>query len=308
MPPPSPLAPTCRRASVPTTSGPGNAHRQPQGQGQGQAFSLTPGARAPLRSPRADGTPPAPKRSGSKRLPPAMAGGPLGDFTKGTRSNARTGQSWATDGHCATASVATRTSAEDATRARDSGTEERGPGEGAPAGGGRGRGLRAATCVLSLIMSASICELDSFSSLISSSSCLISSSFSMPARRRRPLGGRLRHSAASSVRLRLGLSVPGENAPEFEKGVPSVRPSVPDRLPPYDQESGRGARALALAGRAPRRPAQPGCGCARCGPGPAAASPSALALSLSRAHVPGNTAGSLPSLSSGFGWEGDEQL
>lgn len=262
MPPPSPLAPTCRRASAPTTSGPGNARRQPQGQGQGQAFSLTPGAWAPLRSPRADGTPPAPKRSGSKRLPPATAGGPLGDFTKGTRSNARTGQSWATDGHCATASVATRTSAEDATRARDSGTEERGPGEGAPAGGGRGRGLRAATCVLSLIMSASICELDSFSSLISSSSCLISSSFSMPARRRRPLGGRLRHSAASSVRLRLGLSVPGENAPEFEKGVPSVRPSVPDRLPPYDQESGRGARALALAGRAPRRPAQPGCGCA----------------------------------------------
>lgn len=255
MPPPSPLAPTCRRASVPTTSGPGNARRQPQGQGQGQAFSLTPGARAPLRSPRADGTPPAPKRSGSKRLPPATAGGPLGDFTKGTRSNARTGQSWATDGHCATASVATRTSAEDTTRARDTGTEERGPGEGAPAGGGRGRGLRAATCVLSLIMSASICELDSFSSLISSSSCLISSSFSMPARRRRPLGGRLRHSAASSVRLRLGLSVPGENAPEFEKGVPSVRPSVPDRLPPYDQESWRGARALALAGRAPRRPA-----------------------------------------------------
>lgn len=36
------------------------------------------------------------------------------------------------------------------------------------------------TCVLSLIMSASTCELDSLKSLISSSSCLISSSCSSP--------------------------------------------------------------------------------------------------------------------------------
>lgn len=100
----------------------------------------------------------------------------------------------------------------------------------------------------------------------------------------------------------------GKTPLSLKKGSRLCALPSPTASPLTTRRVGWGARALALAGRAPRRPAQPGCGCARCGPGPAAASPSALALSLSRAHVPGNTAGSLPSLSSGFGWEGDEQL
>lgn len=119
--------------------------------------------------------------------------------------------------------------------------------------------------------------------------------------------------APASLRGILCASTPGTQCaggkrPSLKKGSRLCALPSPTASPLTTRRVGWGARALALAGRAPRRPAQPGCGWARCGPGPAAASPSALALSLSRAHVPGNTAGSLPSLSSGFGWEGDEQL